>query len=150
MSNNKFDPGGLTKFGIAKTSHPNIDIANLTVEQAMQIYYDEYYIASCADVPNFAFGLVIFDCAVNQGTGTSVKLWQRAVGAVEDGKPGPRSRAALFARRDNPTVLAFFMAYRVDAYVAIKTSNPDNYNTNHKGWFKRMFLSVIAGAQDVT
>lgn len=146
MSNNKYDPGGLTKFGIAKQSHPNVDIAALTVEQAMQLYYDEYYLLSWANKMPYAFGVAVFDCAVNQGVGRAVRLWQRAVGATEDGKPGPQSLTRLKAGMNSPEVLAFFMAYRVQAYVLIQAANPDNYRTNNKGWFKRLFLTIMEGA----
>ena len=41
--NDPNDPGGETKYGIAKNSHPNVDIANLTLDQAKAIYKTEYW-----------------------------------------------------------------------------------------------------------
>jgi lysozyme family protein len=38
LSNNPNDRGGLTKFGISKASYPNIDIQNLTRDDAIKIY----------------------------------------------------------------------------------------------------------------
>lgn len=146
MSNARFDPGGLTKFGIAQNKHPEVDVRNLTEEQALEIYYNEYYRASCADRVPFLFGLLIFECAVNQGLGRAVRLWQQAVGVVADGQAGPVSLAALEKRKNNPDTIAFFMAFRVQAYVGIKDSNPASYAANNKGWFKRMFLATMAGA----
>ena len=35
--NDPVDPGGETNFGIAKRSHPDVDIANLTKEGAKEI-----------------------------------------------------------------------------------------------------------------
>ena len=32
----------VTKFGISKKSYPNIDISNLTEEEAIQIYYEDF------------------------------------------------------------------------------------------------------------
>lgn len=40
------DKGGLTKFGISQASHPTLDIASLTVEQAIPIYSGEYWAPS--------------------------------------------------------------------------------------------------------
>src|SRR5690606_28008981 len=37
--NNPSDPGGETKYGISKRSYPELDIANLTQEDAIAIYY---------------------------------------------------------------------------------------------------------------
>ena len=39
----KGDRGGLTKYGIAQASHPKVDIANLTLEGATEIYQTEYW-----------------------------------------------------------------------------------------------------------
>ena len=41
--NDPDDPGGETNFGIAKRSHPDVDIANLTKEDAKIIYYQDYW-----------------------------------------------------------------------------------------------------------
>ena len=37
LSNDKYDAGGLTKYGISKRMYPTLDIANLTQEQAKDI-----------------------------------------------------------------------------------------------------------------
>ena len=42
------DPGGETKYGIAKRSHPKEDIKNLTKERAAEIYEKDYWIPSRA------------------------------------------------------------------------------------------------------
>ena len=41
--NDPVDPGGETNFGIAKRSHPDVDIKNLTEEGAKEIYYQDYW-----------------------------------------------------------------------------------------------------------
>lgn len=61
------DLGRETKFGIAKRSHPNEDIKNLTVERAKEIYLEEYWIPVSADSLIYPADLVAFDSAVNQG-----------------------------------------------------------------------------------
>ncbi len=37
------DPGGETNFGISKRAYPNLDIKNLTKDEAKQIYYRDYW-----------------------------------------------------------------------------------------------------------
>lgn len=41
--NDPDDPGGETKYGISKRSYPNLDIKNLTEEQAKSIYLREWW-----------------------------------------------------------------------------------------------------------
>ena len=59
------DPGGPTKYGIAGKFHPGLDIKNLTLEQAMDIYYNEYWVpAGCDDAP-YPMDICLFDSQVN-------------------------------------------------------------------------------------
>ncbi len=37
------DPGGMTKFGISKRAYPKLDIASLTRDEAVAIYYRDYW-----------------------------------------------------------------------------------------------------------
>ena len=39
--NHPSDPGGETNMGIAKRFYPNLDIENLTEEEAIKIYYED-------------------------------------------------------------------------------------------------------------
>ena len=48
LSNDKYDAGGLTKYGISKRMYPSLDIANLTQEQAVAIYKRDYWEKTCA------------------------------------------------------------------------------------------------------
>ena len=41
--NDKRDPGGETKYGIAKRSYPNVDVRNLTRAQAVDIYRRDFW-----------------------------------------------------------------------------------------------------------
>ena len=38
------DIGGETKYGISKRSYPNLDIKNLTLEEAQKIYFCNYWL----------------------------------------------------------------------------------------------------------
>jgi lysozyme family protein len=42
-SNDPNDPGGETKFGISKAGCPDVDIKHLTRDQAIAIYYRDYW-----------------------------------------------------------------------------------------------------------
>jgi lysozyme family protein len=73
--NDPRDPGGETKYGISKRSHPNVDIANLTVEQATAIYKRDYWDALNLDALPPCFGIAVFDAAVNCGKAKAA-LWK--------------------------------------------------------------------------
>jgi lysozyme family protein len=91
------DPGGETKFGIDKRSHPEIDIKNLTIEQAEEIYLEEFNSGFFAALPS-PLSLVLFDFAVTSGEGTAAKALQRAIGVRRaDGVVGPQTRTVLAA-----------------------------------------------------
>ncbi len=72
--NNPADPGGETHFGISKKSFPNLDIKNLTEEQAKEIYYNNYWLPMNCDSYDTKLALAIFDCAVNQGVGMAKQI----------------------------------------------------------------------------
>lgn len=66
--NDPHDPGGETKYGISKRAYPDLDIENLTLEQAKDIYLRDYWgPAGCGAAMDDALATLLFDCAVNQG-----------------------------------------------------------------------------------
>lgn len=71
---------GETNFGINKTANPDIDIKNLTPDQAKAIYKDRYWDAIKADSLPKEMRAIAFDTAVNQGVGTANRLLAQANG----------------------------------------------------------------------
>jgi len=61
------DPGGETNWGIAKRWHPDLDIKNLTEDQAKQIYQQEYWKPWMEQEPDQRVANCALDCAVSQG-----------------------------------------------------------------------------------
>lgn len=53
-----------TKYGISAFSYPDLDIANLKLEDAKRIYYTDYWLASKADALRWDMALLQFDSAV--------------------------------------------------------------------------------------
>ena len=134
--NDPDDPGGETNFGIAKRSHPDVDIANLTKDGAKEIYYQDYWIKN--RVPQFPEQLkhIYFDMCVNQGRGRAVKILQKAANAkgadlVVDGGLGPKTIAAL-----DGVELDRVRAYRIKYYADLVTRKPD-LEKFYFGWFRR-------------
>lgn len=68
------DPGGETNFGISKRAFPNLDIKNLTIEEAKEIYNKKYWMPlDCHKLPD-GMALAVFDSAVNCGP-TKARQW---------------------------------------------------------------------------
>ena len=67
------DPGGETNWGISKRSHPDLDIKNLTREQAISIYRDTYWSQVPESLPD-GVRWFAFDVCVHSGP-TRMRAW---------------------------------------------------------------------------
>ncbi len=88
--NHPDDPGGVTKYGISKRSHPDVDIENLTEDGAKAIYKAEYWPSYMENISDWGVAAEMFEQLVNMNPRTAVKVWQRALnylgaGIVVDG-----------------------------------------------------------------
>jgi lysozyme family protein len=134
--NDPCDTGGETKFGIAKSSNPDVDVKNLTMAQAQNIYYDRYWLAAKCDKIGAPMSLLHFDTAVNMGVGTAAKFLQSALGVSADGAIGPGTLAAYSACKDIPALCTKYLNLRQAHYDAIIARNPSQAKFA-KGWKSR-------------
>jgi len=109
-----------TNFGISAASYPYLDIRNITIEQADEIYFRDYWQASGADKLAWPYCLLAFDTAVLHGVGTSQR-WQSQVG-------------------DNAYA---FAAKRLRVYTKL-----DNWNTFGAGWTNRVADLLEVASQE--
>ncbi len=82
-SNDPDDPGGETKFGIAKRYHPNVDIANLTREDAIEIYRKEYWDTPGCGRLALPLAWCMLDAAIQHGHAEAVRLLTQSHGDWE-------------------------------------------------------------------
>jgi len=134
--NDPDDPGGETNFGIAKRSHPDVDIANLTKEGAKEIYKSEYWDKNKVESLPEYLRHIYFDMCVNQGRGRAVRIMQRAAnakgaGLKVDGGMGPVTIEAMKGLEIDRV-----RAYRVKYYADLVTRKPD-LEKFYFGWFRR-------------
>lgn len=94
LVDDKNDSGGLTKYGISKKAYPKLDIDNLTIEQAKDIYYRDYWGRCKCDYLPDALSVAVFDYAVNSGTIKAIKSLQMALGVTVDGIIGNQTIGA--------------------------------------------------------
>lgn len=99
-----------TKYGISANAHPDVDIVNLTKEQALEIYRRDYWLGSGADKLPWPLNLLHFDAYVQNEA--AAKKFLSASGGDPD----------------------LYMAERIDWYTHI--SDPDWTNFS-RGWMRR-------------
>lgn len=90
LSDDLNDPGGLTKYGISHAAYPHLDVKNLTIDEAKEIYHKDYWLPVRGDeIEDENIALQIFDFAVNAGVKRSIMTAQRLCGVYVDGFMGP-------------------------------------------------------------
>jgi len=141
--NNAKDPGGETKYGISKRQYPDVDIINLTEEQAIDIYHQDYWNPVSGDDLPKPLALCVFDCAVNQGVGAAIRLLQSSLGATVDGVIGPQTRT-LIRQKPGKRLINDFMAWR-----GVKYAGTRNFDAFGHGWMKRL-MRVHYAATKIT
>lgn len=67
-----------TKYGIAASAYPDLDIENLTLDQARAIRKRKYWDVIGADAMPWERALCAYDCAINQGDGAEELLAKRS------------------------------------------------------------------------
>ena len=140
----KTDRGGTTKYGISKRSNPDVDIENLTEDEAVLIYLKKYWVPSKAsDMPE-ALQDMYFDMVVNFGQRRAVKILQEAcnhkigrntskdvIMLAVDGLIGPKTlKASKSLEKDR------LMAFRIFHYSKICIKN-DVMMKYYYGWVRR-------------
>lgn len=135
------DSGGLTRWGISQNAYPNLDIANLSLEDAGNLYRNDYfkpirgYDYLSQDVAN-----KLLDAAVNMGVHMASKLAQECANLCgqdvhEDGVIGTFTVNAINAI--NP--ILFLDKYRellTAHYKDIAAARPDEAKYLN-GWLTR-------------
>ena len=135
--NDPHDAGGETNFGIAKRWYPNVDIKNLTKEQAKKIYHTDYWRrGKCDEVPS-QLRHIYFDMCVNFGRKGAVKVLQQAANSKTrnkidvDGGMGPTTLKSI-----QNLSIDRVRAYRVLRFANIVIDKP-NQERFWVGWYRR-------------
>lgn len=126
------DPGGETKYGISKRSYPNVDIKNLTLDQAKAIYLKDFWNRlKCDEMPDIV-RYPLFDAAVNSGVSQAVKWLQEAVNSKPDGIIGPNTLLAV-KFQDSQVVTRKMIGKRLTFMTRLNT-----WPTFGRGWAARI------------
>lgn len=140
-SNHADDPGGETNWGItiavARANGYRGSMKDMPVAEARRIYLDLYWRPLQLDALPAPIRFDMFDTAVNSGVSRAVKLLQRAVGTVEDGKLGPKTIAAANAMN------AEQLDSRLAGHRLLFLCDLKVFPTFGKGWVRRVAHNLI-------
>lgn len=139
---NPLDSGGATKYGIAKRWNPGVNIAELTREQAIEIYRDRYWNGQRYDRLPEVIAIKAFDLAVNMGKRSAVICLQRALRAVGltvviDGVLGPETWTAA-SEAEPFSLLAALRSEAAGEYRVLVARNGDQA-AFLRGWLNRAY-----------
>ncbi|MGO9606886.1 MAG: glycoside hydrolase family 108 protein [Candidatus Binataceae bacterium] len=147
---NPEDPGGETKFGISARYHPGVDIKNLTRDEAIAIYWSEWWLAYHYDQLEPRVAAKMLQMAPLIGPANAAICLQRACRAngrtlAEDGVVGELTRdysAALALH--NFDALRAAMRSEFAAYFRAKDAlerghRPEADEPFLKGWLTRAY-----------
>jgi lysozyme family protein len=127
-----------TRFGISAGAHPDLDIANLTLDQAKSLYQSEYWDRIDGDRLPASIALLVFDAAINNGIGHAVRWLQQAASVAQDGVIGPTTLAAIGSIVARPDGSAELCAELLAQRLTFMTSLP-TWKTFGPGWARRLF-----------
>lgn len=130
-----------TKYGISAASYPNLDIKNLTVDQARQIYYDDFWNPCQCDLLPDAVKLGVFEVATMSSCKTAISLLQKAINKpsiIVDGVIGPKTINA--ALTSDLTALRYGRE-RSRVYVSAIKKSPVKIKYL-SGWMDRIFYCM--------
>jgi hypothetical protein len=134
------DRGGFTKYGVAQNYNPEVDVPNLTLDEAVSHYREKYW-PEAEKLPTSAPNLqaLYFEGYMNMGSGATKSL-QRSIGADPDGVLGPRSLRALEKALDDrgeDSVIREYLWQRSDYYKKIWQNDPSQEKFKD-GWQNRV------------
>lgn len=131
-----------TKFGIAANTYSQLDIRNLTLDDAKEIYWNDWWLKIGADELPAALSYQMWQFAVNAGMGNAKRCLQRAANVPDDGQIGPRTLAAV-KNMDLNDMLLRFNSFVLDHYTSLAT-----WPTYGKGWTRRVAANLRYAAID--
>jgi len=139
--NDPNDPGGETKYGISKRAYPNLDIKNLTKEQAKEIYYKDYWLKTHCNEITVPINIIVFDTSINMGKRTAIKILQKAIKQqvgyiVVDGIFGPVTKSKM-KQCDIQQLLSDYSFTRISKYVYLTMRNTRLHKFLY-GWVRRV------------
>lgn len=123
-----------TKFGISAKAYPDLDIKNLTLEDAKEIYRRDYWKKIQGEKLGPGLDNLVMDIAVNAGPQKGARYLQQALGLKADGRIGDETLDAVRWLTDDgrSAVINDTSARRLSHW-----QNSSGWEDNKRGWTAR-------------
>lgn len=131
-----------TKFGLSAMTYPDLDMVNVTVEAAKDIYLHDWWNKLKLDLLPQSMQFQFFDAAINHGVYNASRIMQWAIGVKADGIVGRRTRSAL-KKMDHNDLLMRFLSERLVFMTDVKT-----WKRYGKGWARRIAHNLKLASED--
>lgn len=131
-----------TKYGIAANTYPDLDIRNLSLEKAKEIYYRDWWQKAGADFLPQDMIFQLWQFAVNAGMGNGIRVLQRAAGVTADGVVGPITISAI-QKMDKKDLPLRFIAFALKHYTSL-----NKFSNSGRGWTNRTAEALLYEAED--
>lgn len=144
-SNHPSDRGGETKYGISRRAYPDLDIAGLTLEEAKQIYFRDYWLRLRLDAVLVSdVAGEIFEQGVHFGVKGATENAQRAMNYLGaklevDGLMGPKTLRAINGYLDTEILLKVLNGVQFARYLDEAEKHPEQ-KIFARGWLRRIEL----------
>ncbi len=136
------DRGGPTKFGISQRWNPEVNVRELTREQAIEIYWQRYWLSRGYERLPEPVAIKVFDLAVNLGDQMAILCLQRALRACGirikvDGLLGPETCGAA-GRSDVAALTAAIRSEAAGEY-RLRVARDASQAAFRDGWLNRAY-----------
>ena len=138
--NHPKDPGGETNMGVTKRVYEDFggtkDMKELTKEDVEPIYKKNYWDRVKGDDLPDGLDLMIFDFAVNAGTGRAAKFIQKLVNTTVDGGIGPNTLGKI-----KEYVVTYGIEETITSYALMRQNYYESlstFDTFGRGWTRRV------------
>lgn len=149
LSMDKNDPGNYTpagvlkgtKYGISAHAFPNVDIANLTLDQAKALAKPKYWDVIRGDNLHPWLALLMFDSAYNEGDEAAVKHLQISLGITQDGQFGGQTLMAAELRIAKAGITWLLAEYTTQRNLSY--TRDTKFSTYAHSWLSRTATVLI-------
>lgn len=142
-TNEVTDSGGPTKYGITIHDYRLYinkygtakDVRNLTEKQAINIYFNKYWLKMKCDKLPSGLDYAVFDYGVNSGINRSIPALQKIIGSTPDGQIGDKTLQAVSEYIDKNGVDRLITELYDERLTYLRTK--PNWNVYKNGWTAR-------------
>lgn len=125
-----------TKYGISAHEFPDLDIVNLTVDQAISIYQEQYWKQHYSEIQSQPVADSLFDLGVLMGVHEAVELLQIVLSIKADGIFGPDTVSHVNGA-DPISLLVTYKTALVNHAIGVADARPED-RKDLPGWIRRI------------